>query len=450
MDVNPLRTLVTRTRDGKLGLPEVVAMGVGGMVSGGIYAVLGVAMQQAGNAVPLSYLLAGIITLLTAYSYLKLTFHFGEHAGAFTFVEHLVDRPSVAAYTGWVLIVGYIGVMAMYAFAFGAYTLVAARAIVGIELPQLLRPVFSVVIVALFVGLNLSGVRETGLFEDVAVYVKIVILLSLAVLGIVFFEGDYTAVEVFNEGYVSPITGFAIIFVSYEGFQLLIYDYEEIEDVERTLPIGMYLAIAIAIVIYVSVSFMATLQLTPEQLIAHEETALAAAVSNIPLLGGAGFVLVILSAMKSTSSGINATLFGASRLAHEVATEGAIPRLFSFRNREGIPVYSLLLMGALTAAFAALGTLKQITEFGSIAFLIADAVTNFVNLRLADETGSNRLFPALGLLGTTVAIPIVLVHLYRTDVQILLWIVGIFLVLFVLETFYIERSPFDPNVGDDA
>jgi len=101
--------------------------------------------------------------------------------------------------------------------------------------------------------------------------------------------------------------------------------------------------------------------------------------------------------MKSTSSGINATLFGTSRLVHEIATEGAIPRLFSFRNREGIPVYALLLMGGLTAAFAALGTLKQITEFGSVAFLIADAVANFANLQLADETGSNRLFPALGL-----------------------------------------------------
>ena len=156
--VESLRSLLTRSRSGKLGFIEVVAMGVGGMVSGGIYAVLGVAMQQAGNAVPLSYLIAGIITLLTAYSYLKLTLHFGEHGGVFSFVEHIVDNPTIAAYVGWVLIVGYVGVMAMYAFAFGAYTLTAARAIAGIELPQLLRPIISTVIVAAFVGLNLRGV----------------------------------------------------------------------------------------------------------------------------------------------------------------------------------------------------------------------------------------------------------------------------------------------------
>jgi amino acid transporter len=445
-----LRSLLTRSRSGKLGLVEVVAMGVGGMVSGGIYAVLGVAMRQAGNAVSLSYLIAGVITLLTAYSYLKLTLHFGEHGGVFSFVEHIVDSPTVAAYVGWVLIVGYVGVMAMYAFAFGAYTLTAARAVAGIELPQLLRPVISVLVVAVFVGLNLRGVSETGLFEDIAVYIKIVILLSLAALGVVFYDGSVTAVDFFSEGVVSPVTGFAIIFVSYEGFQLLVYDYEDIDDVERTLPIGMYLAIAIAMLIYVSVSFMATLHLTPDQLVAHEEVALAEAVSNIPVLGGAGFVLVILSAIKSTSSGINATLFGTARLVHKIATEGALPRVFSFRNREGIPVYSVVLMGGLTAALAAFGTLKQITEFGSVAFLISFAVTNYTNVRLADETGSNRLIPALGLVGTAAAIPIVLYHLYRTDIGILLWIVGIFVGVLVLELAYIERHPFDTDAHGEG
>jgi amino acid transporter len=441
-------SLLSRRQSDKLGLLEVVAMGVGGMVSGGIYAVLGVAMRQSGNAVPLSYLIAGLITLLTAYSYLKLTLHYEEHGGAFTFVEHATDNLHIAGFVGWVLVVGYVGVMAMYAFAFGAYTLTAARAIVGIQLPQLLRPIISVLVVAAFVGLNISGVHETGLFEDIAVYIKIAVLLLLATLGIAFYRGDPVALDFFNKGHLSPITGFAVIFVSYEGFQLLVYDYDDIENVKRTLPIGMYVSIALAILIYVVVSYMAVLQLTPEQLIAHEETALAAAVSNIPLLGAVGFTLVIISAMKSTSSGINATLFGTSRLVHEIATEGVIPRLFSFRNREGIPVYALLLMGALTAAFAALGTLKQITEFGSVAFLIADAVANGVNLQLAAETGSNRLVPALGLLGTVTALPIVLYHLYRTDVGILLWIVGIFAAILLLEFFYIERRAFDPDIHE--
>lgn len=147
--------------------------------------------------------------------------------------------------------------MAEYAFAFGAYTLTAFQAFVGVRWPDILWPVISVEMVALFGGLNLSGVQETGSFEDIAVYVNIFILLTLAGLWIAFFEDTSLVIDFFNKGYISPIMGFSIIFVSYEGFQLLVYDYEDIENVERTLPIEMYAAIVIAILIYVSVSFMA-------------------------------------------------------------------------------------------------------------------------------------------------------------------------------------------------
>ncbi|MFW6045924.1 MAG: amino acid transporter, partial [Natronomonas sp.] len=137
-------------------------------------------------------------------------------------------------------------------------------------------------------------------------------------------------------------------------------------------------------------------------------------------------------------------------LVHKISTEGALPRAFSFRSQEGIPVYALLVMGGLTAVFVVLGSLKQITEFGSVAFLISFAVTNYTNLQLADVTGSNRLVPALGFVGTGVAIPIVLYQLYLTDVEILLWILGIFVSIFLLEFLYLERSPFDPDVETDG
>ncbi|MDY6769722.1 MAG: APC family permease, partial [Candidatus Nanohaloarchaea archaeon] len=364
----------------------------------------------------------------------------GENGGAFSFIEHAADNVHIAGFFGWVLVTGYVGVMAMYAYAFGAFTLTGLRSTVGITLPQVLRPVLSVGIVALLVGVNVAGVKLSGLYEDVMVYIKIVLLLSFAALGIVFYEGSITGFTLFDKHPLTAVTGFAIIFVSYEGFQLLTYDYNDIADVEVNLERGMFIAILIAMLIYVSVSFMATLQLTAAQLQHHGEVALAAAVSNIPLLGRIGFALVILSAIKSTSSGINATLFGASRLAHRIATEKEMPRVFSFRNREGIPVYALLIMGAATAVFAAVGSLKQITEFGSVAFLLADSAANYANLRLYDETGSHPVVPALGLLGTVVALPLVLHHLLVEEPHILLSIAAIFAALLIIEFLHIERE----------
>lgn len=428
----------------KLGLKEVIAMGVGGIVSGGIYAVLGVAMKQAGNAVVISYLLAGAITLLTAYSYIKLTCYFEENGGVFSFIEHTIDNNHVAGYFGWVLVVGYVGVMAMYAFAFGAFSLIALKEVFGTQLPQILRPAISVGIVAAVAGINLAGVKVSGIFEDILVYLKIFILLGLAVLGIIFFDGSIANLNLFNKGVLSPITAFAIIFVSYEGFQLLMYDYNAIENPKENLKWGTYAAVGIAILIYVLVSFMATLQLTPQQLIANKETALAAAVSHIPLLGGVGFVLVILSAIKSTASGINATLFGTSRLTHKIATEDELPRVFSFRNKEGIPTYSILLMAAATAGLTALGSLEQITEFGSVAFLIADAAANYACLRLYKKAGANKWIPLAGLVGTVVAVPIVAYHLLQTQPMTLLVIASVFVLLFLVEFFHMEERRHGP------
>lgn len=420
---------------GKLGLKEVVAMGVGGMVSGGIFAVLGVAMLQAGNAVALSFLLAGILTLVTSYSYLKLTLHFREEGGVFTFLEHVVENRSVAGFFGWVLIVGYVGVMAMYAFAFGSYL----AGMFGFSSGSILRRMLSVTIVAVFVGLNLWGVRESSIYQDIAVYVKITLLLSVAMIGIVFSAniGQVTA-NFFDKGVLSPIAAFAIIFVSYEGFELLAYDYRDIRNVEVNLPRGMLISIVIAILIYVSVSFMATLYLTPQQLIAQKEYALAEAVT--PFLGAAGFVVIVFLALQSTSSGINATLFGTARLTHRIATEDELPRVFSFRNKRDIPTYSLLLMGGLTAAFTFAGTLEEITTFGSIVFLTADAVANYTNLRAYKRTKSNVLVPAAGLGGCLVAILIVVYHLFMHQPGTLVVIIAVFAVLFFIEFLYIKRK----------
>ncbi|MFB6190771.1 MAG: hypothetical protein ABEJ91_04340 [Candidatus Nanohaloarchaea archaeon] len=97
----------------------------------------------------------------------------------------------------------------------------------------------------------------------------------IAGAGIFFYDGGSVISGFFNKGLVSPITGFAIIFVAYEGFQLLCYDYTDIRDVEVNLKRGMYASILIAIGIYLSVSFMATLRLTPAMLAQHKEYALA-------------------------------------------------------------------------------------------------------------------------------------------------------------------------------
>jgi amino acid transporter len=113
----------SRTGNGnsKLTLKEVIAMGIGGMVGGGIFSVLGLAIAQAGHAAPIAFALGGIIALLTGLSYARLGLVYQSSGGSFTFIEHAFRNRNVAAIGGWLLLVGYVGTLSLYAFTFGVY-----------------------------------------------------------------------------------------------------------------------------------------------------------------------------------------------------------------------------------------------------------------------------------------------------------------------------------------
>jgi len=110
-----------KSNDEKLGLKEVVAMGVGGMVGGGIFSVLGLAIREAGHAAPVAFALGGVLALLTGHSYAKLGLAFHSDGGSFTYLEHAFKHTNIAGLGGWLLLVGYVGTLALYAYTFGVY-----------------------------------------------------------------------------------------------------------------------------------------------------------------------------------------------------------------------------------------------------------------------------------------------------------------------------------------
>ncbi len=87
--------------DGKLGLKELVAMGVGGMVGGGIFSVLGLSVAMAGHAAPIAFALGGLVALLTGMSYARLGLAFRSDGGSFTYLEHAFRHPNIAGLGGW-------------------------------------------------------------------------------------------------------------------------------------------------------------------------------------------------------------------------------------------------------------------------------------------------------------------------------------------------------------
>ena len=112
---------MSKAGDGKIGLWAVVAIGVGGMVGGGIFAVLGLAVQLAHGGTPVAFALAGVVALLTTYSYAKLSVAYPSRGGTVTFLDRAFGAGMFTGSLNVLLWLSYVVMLSLYAFAFGSY-----------------------------------------------------------------------------------------------------------------------------------------------------------------------------------------------------------------------------------------------------------------------------------------------------------------------------------------
>jgi len=408
------------TRDNQLGLRELIAMGVGGMIGGGIFSVMGIAAGITGHATPIAFALGGLLALIGGYSYVRLALAFVSDGASFTYLEHAFPRqPAIAAITGWTVVIGYIGTLALYAFTFGAY----GSELLGRTEMGILRQVLSVGIILAFMGINLRGTKSSGRSEDIIVYSKIALLGLLAMAGLPGIK-TVNLVPVFDQGVISVFMAGAMIFVAYEGFQLITNAVCETDDPQRNIPRAIYGSVVIVVLIYVALLLIAIGSISVEKLIAAEEYALAVAVE--PSLGSVGSTLVSLAALLATSSAINATMFGASRMMAEMASEDAAPMAFSFRSRVNVPWIAMLTITILAIGLTTLGGLELIAAFSSMTFLIVSFTVSIANFRLRNQTGSSPIFVVFGMALIASTIVIMCVYLWRHAPTNLAWISSIY------------------------
>ncbi len=420
--------------DEKLTLREVIAMGVGGMVGGGIFSVLGLAIAQAGHAAPIAFALGGVIALLTGLSYARLGLVYQSSGGSFTFMEHAFHHPNIAAIGGWLLLVGYVGTLSLYAYTFGVY----GSAMLGDDgSDPAMHHLLETLILLSFLGVNLYGIKASGTSELLIVTVKVIILGLFAIIGLFYIRADHV-LPVFNTGYNGVVMGAALIFVAYEGFELIPNAINEMEDPQRNLMRAIMWSIAITISIYVLVSLVAVGNLLPEEITKYKEYALAVAAR--PFLGSAGFQLIGLAALFSTASAINATLFGTARLGMIMATDKALPVAFSLRRQENnIPWFSLITITAVTLLFVNTANLTIISSFASSTFLLIFALINLSAWRLRKKTAGKAFLPLTGLTLSLLSWLALINYLWANNRESLLWIAALYLVVIAVELLFSQR-----------
>ncbi len=320
----------------QLGFFAVFAIATGAMVSSGLFILPGLAFERAGPGVFLSYALAGVLALTSVLSLAELTTAMPKAGGDYFFITRSFGSllGSVSGLLSWL-----------------ALSLKSAFAIIGIaELIFVLLGydvvVSSLVVCAIFVLINLLGVREASGFQSVPVAGLLVILAALLLAGFGRIEiARFTPFLPRGGNALLSTAGF--VFVSFGGLLTAASIAGEVRDPQRNIPRALITSLLVVTVVYTLVTIIAVGVLPPEQL-ASSVTPVADSARAV--MGNAGFLAITIASLLAFITTANGGILTASRYPMALAKDRLLPASFARTGaRSGAPTTAVLFTGLLIA-----------------------------------------------------------------------------------------------------
>ncbi|SRX54452.1 APC family permease [Aequorivita sp. CIP111184] len=420
-------------------LKDAIAIGIGGMVGGGIFAVLGLAVSLAKGGTPVAFLFAGIIALFTAYSYSKLSLSFPDRGGTVRFVNEGFGKGIFSGGINNVLWISYIIMLSLYASAFGSYApnLISITGTKSID-----THIFVSSVILLATLINYYSLKVVGKIESLAVFIKLFILLAFAGIGVYGLFGNANISQLNPANWESPLqllTGGMVIFVAYEGFELIANAVPDMENQKKNVPRAYFISVGFVVLLYIIIALVTVGSLSFNKIATAKDYVLAAAAK--PMIGQIGFTIMTVAALISTFSAINATLYGGSRVSYELAEDDELPHSFTdqFWNK---PI-GLLITVILTLLMANFLNLVSISTSGSAGFLLIFAVVNYVSFRKAEAINAIKTISLIGALLSAIAFIVLIVQQTSSNFLGAAISVGIICICFIIEWFYKKEEPKD-------
>jgi amino acid transporter len=377
-----------------LSIRQAAFIGVGSMVGAGIFALLGAAGEVAGAAVWISFLLAGVVAALQGYSFAKLGARYPSRGG---FLEYVIRGWGDGHFSGviaWMLLAVNAIITAMVAVSFGSYASDAVASNADWV------AAFAVLILLVMTALNILGSHAVAKAQTIVVIVVIGILTVFSIATLANLDPHLLAFS----GYPSVrdiVSSVALTFFAFLGFGVITFTAKDLAEPKRQLPKAVYLALAIATVVYVAVALGVFGTLTVNEVIASGGTALAVAAQ--PVLGSAGYWMMTVTALFATAGATNSGLFPAAGLGDEMAAVGQFPPVMGRRVGGRAPM-GILVTAGTAIILAVFFDLSAIASIGSAVALVVFTLVTFGHLRIRHETGARTWVLVLANVGTIVVL----------------------------------------------
>ncbi|MCM4164848.1 MULTISPECIES: APC family permease [unclassified Arenibacter] len=413
-------------------LKDAVAIGIGGMVGGGIFAVLGLAVSLGKGGTPIAFLMAGIIALFTSYSYSRLSLAYPDRGGTVRFVNEGFGKGVFSGGMNNILWISYVIMLSLYASAFGSYA-PNLIAITGAKTTDVHIFISAVILLATLI--NYYSLKVVGNIESLAVIIKLFILLAFVVFGTYGLFGNPNISQLNPTNWESPIkllTGGMVIFVAYEGFELIANAVPDIENPKRNVPRAYFISVGFVVLLYIAIATITVGSLNFDVIAKANDYVLAEATK--PLIGQFGFSIMTGAALISTFSAINATVYGGSRVSYELAQDDELPHEFTYQLwNKPVGLLITVILTLLTANFI---NLESISTSGSAGFLLIFSTVNLVAFRKAEKIKANKYIALAGALLCFGAFIILIIQQYASNKKGILISLGIILTCYLVEWIY--------------
>ncbi len=400
-----------------MNLFTVTMIGVGGMIGAGIFVLTGIAAGEAGAAVILVFLLNGLVTSLTAMSYAELGSVLPGAGGGYIFIKEAMGG-TAGFLAGWMSWFAQAVAGSLYGLAFGRFAaeLIELTAFpnFGLTVDQL-SLAFMTIIIITFIFINSWGASETAAAGNILTLTKIAILGVLVAFGLAAIAGtDLSQAEIstdfFSHGVIGVLSAMGLTFIAFEGYEIIAQSGEEVINPKRNIPIAIFASIAIAVVIYILVAFVAMgattapAGITVSAYLGEQGEVAIIEVASQVFPFGIGALVLLIAGLASTTSALNATTYAASRVSFAMGRESNLPSLFAkVHPRRHTPYWAVVFTGILMIAMAWTLPIADIAAAASIMFLLLFMQVNLAVLFLRrsrpelDRGFKVPLFPFLPL-----------------------------------------------------
>ncbi len=366
-----------------MGVGHLTMISIGATLGTGIFVVMGEAVPEAGPAIVLSFILAGITALFSALSYAELAGLIPASGSSYSYTYATLGE-IVAWVCGWCLVLEYGVSVAAVAVGWGQYVNELLHLVLGVRIPDVLSQppgsgggiinIPAVLVVVISMVVLLGGAKGSARTNTILVWIKVGALLMFCAVAFTAFKAGNLR-PLFPLGLAGMSAGAATLFFSYIGFDAASTAGEEAKNPQRDLPRAIILSLVVITALYCAVA-LAAIGAMPWQSFEGTEAALSRVLTE-NVSGAIWPILLSIGAVVATTSVVLTVLYGQTRILYAMSRDGLVPSIFArLSPKTGVPFVNTVVVGVFIAVLAATVPLGELANATSIGTLFAFALVN--------------------------------------------------------------------------